>query len=171
MRFEFYMPEGYSEEDLLKLIEAYDRRKPVRYWGTILFRGFLVIFGFMMIAGGLMLTLSGNASPVSLVGMVAGVMWVTLGFLFKKFRTMKSRRAMLQNTGSVTITFDDCGALVQTEKGSTNYPYSSFETLVSYQDTWFVFLDDRHALILPESAMNQGVLGDFELFINGKIAK
>ena len=57
---------------------------------------------------------------------------------------------------SVTVTLDDAGVREQGRKGEGFYPYASFIGCFHSRGRYFLFLDKKHAVILPEAAMAVG---------------
>ena len=74
---------------------------------------------------------------------------------------------MVKNAGSFTITLDEEGGTEQTAKGEARYPYASFISAVFHTDRWYLFLDKRHAIILPLHAMVSGAPAELESFLSG----
>ncbi|MCI2058216.1 MAG: YcxB family protein [Oscillibacter sp.] len=178
MEFRFYMPQRYTRQDLMEFNKVYVRSSRLRCWGKNLFRILSVLCGAALFLAGLMILLGGGIQEGLLVpGIVStavGAVWLLSGVFYYRINAWGSRRQMLRETGSFTVTLREDGVTEETEKGISNYPYASFTDAVFHANRWFLFLDQRHALILPLSTMAQGAPVELEKFLEertGKTAK
>lgn len=55
------------------------------------------------------------------------------------------------------------GVTAQTSKGVAHYHYNSLQDAYDDQKRWFLFLDKRHAFVLPKEAMT---MGNPEMFVD-----
>ena len=62
----------------------------------------------------------------------------------------------IRDLGEVTVTLDDAGVRERSRKGESFYPYSSFISCFHSRGRYFLFVDKKHAVILPEQAIAVG---------------
>lgn len=169
MSFQFYMAEGYTGDDMLKFIKLYGRMSGARRWLRPLFRIILILVGaFLVLTGIFMIALGRGAgeNTVTLIALLAvGLLWLYYGIFYNRISARRSRKLMVKNAGSFTITLDEEGIMEQTAKGEARYPYASFTSAVFHTDRWYLFLDKRHAIILPLHAMVSGAPAELESFL------
>ena len=63
---------------------------------------------------------------------------------------------LLKGMGSITVELTEEGIRGQSGKGEDHYPYSSVIGACHYGGCYFLFLDERHAILLPERALILG---------------
>ena len=150
---------GYSYEDLLVLCRVtagcYRRAR------TVIYRAIVLALGVVMLGlGGLLILgnfLSGDG--FSLLGaalILLGLLYLGLSIFYHRFSAWRSSRMQLKDTGEITVTLDDAGVREQGRKGEGFYPYASFIGCFHSRGRYFLFLDKKHAVILPEAAMAVG---------------
>ena len=176
MEFRFELPEGYSTQDILALNRLGVKKSKIRRWTTPLFRLFLLFLGASFVLSGLSWLDGGyvGATPVwqlVAIPLVFGFPWLFLGLFYFQISTWRSRRLMLKNADSFKFTLNSEGVKEQTNKGTAYYRYDGFVNAYDYQDRWFLFLDKRHAFILPKAALTAGEAGMFAAFWTEKTSK
>lgn len=160
MRFEFYMPNGYATNDLMNLSRVYIKMGTVRRWLRPLLRGLMILCGAVLVLGGAILLFSGAAEEglgsAIVIFLVIGCLWLLIGLFAHRLNAWGSRRLMIKGLESITVTLDETGVAETTNKGTALHPYKAFVDVVCYRNTYFLFLDKRHAIILPVQTMTQG---------------
>ena len=176
MEFRFELPEGYSTQDILALNRLWTKKSKVRRWTTPLFRLFLLFVGASFVLSSLSWLDGGyvGATPVwqlVAIPLVIGLLWLFVGLFYFQISAWRSRRLMLKNVDRFKFTLDSEGVREQTNKGTAHYRYDVFVDAYDYQDRWFLFLDKRHAFILPKAALTVGEAGMFAVFWTEKTGK
>lgn len=167
MQFQFYFPKGYETRDLILLNKTAARA--FHRWWNLLSRVLLCGLGAVTLLGGILtLTAAGGTHEMlsaSLFPMILGAAWLVLGLENFRLSAWLSRRLQIRNAGGVTVTLDDGGVTEATQnKGSTRYEYSAFTAVFRRGTTYVLFLDRKHALLLPERVLTRGdpnALGSF----------
>lgn len=171
MSFQFYMAEGYTGDDMLKFIKLYGRMSGARRWLKLLFRVIMILGGVFMVLTGVFMVALGRGAGKNTVLVIAllavGLLWLYYGIFYNRMSARRSRKLMVKNAGSFTITLDEEGLTEQTAKGEARYPYASFTSAVFRTDRWYLFLDKHHAIILPLRAMVSGAPTELEGFLRG----
>ena len=133
---------GYEFKDLLVLCRVtakrYRRGRPAGH------RTIYVLAGLVLLATGALLLLA------------AGLLYLGLGIFYHRLTAWRSHQMQLKDVGEVTVTLDDAGVREQGRKGEGFYPYASFIGCSHSRGRDFLFLDKKHAVILPEAAMAVG---------------
>ena len=169
MEFRFELPDGYLYQDMLMLCRAYVRKSPVRRWLDRLFRLCLILYGGAWILSALSWLDGGYVGETPLWMLVAwpmliGLFLLALGLFLDRLSAWGSRRRNLQNLGHLSVCLNDDGVIVETKKGKDIRPYGAFTEACAYKEYWLLFLDKRHAEILPRSAMTAGDPDAFPAF-------
>lgn len=145
--------------------------KTYRRWWTRIFRGVgFVMGGCMLLINALMLRDSGYISGMGL-GFFIGVSLLAAAAFYHYFNAWGSSRQMLKAGRASTVTMNETGLTEVTEIATVQYVYNAFFELVDYRTYYFLFLDQKHAYILPKSAFIQGNAADFPQFIEKKCEK
>ena len=143
---------GYTYQDLLALCRVAAKR--YRRGRTIAVRSLLLVLGLAMIGlGGLLVLgelLSGGGFPLQgALVVLLGLVYLGLSVFYHRFTAWRSSRMQIKDLGEITVTLDDAGVRERGRKGESFHPYSSF---IRY----FLFVDKKHAVILPEQAIAVG---------------
>ena len=150
---------SYTIQDLLVLCRV--MAKCYRRRITALVRAISFIAGLLMLATGALLLLESilliaDSGLLGTVLVLLGLLYLALSIFYHRFNAWHSRRLMLKDTGEITVTLDDAGVREQGKKGEGFYPYSSFIGCFHSRGRYLLFLDKKHAVILPESAVTVG---------------
>lgn len=161
---------SYTHEDLWVFNRVY--RKVYRHWGTVL-RVIACLFGVLNVFAGL-LTLWAQILAEEhfflwnlLIG--AFLLWVALRY--DHINARSSRRMLLKDTGEFTITLEETGLREQSRKGEGFYPWASFIGLCYSRERYLLFLDKRHAIIIPQRAMGESSIVSAREFMQQKTQK
>ncbi len=170
VRHRFDLPEGYAFGDLVALNRAAFRVN--RQWGELILRLLLCGFGLVQIAAGLALLRTEALTPENGSALVFPVVLGTLLLLLGLGRTwlsaLASRRLLSKNVGPIAVTLTNRSFREETRKGSARYPYASFTAIARSGGDYLLFLDKRHAFILPERSRSGGDPEAFQGFLEEK---
>ena len=150
---------GYTIQDLLVLCRVTAKR--YRRGRTLLHRTVYVLAGLALLATGVLLLLDailqeGDSLLLGVVLLAAGLLYLGLGIFYHRLTAWRSHRMQLRDMGEITVTLDDAGVREQGKKGEGFYPYSSFIGCFHSRGRYLLFLDKKHAVILPEQAVTVG---------------
>ena len=150
---------GYTIQDLLVLNRV--TSKCYRRTRTLLHRAVYLLAGLVLLATGMLLLLDailleGDSLLLGVVLLAAGLLYLGLGIFYHRLSAWRSSRMLLKNPGEITVTLDDAGVREQGQKGEGFYPYSSFIGCFHSRGRYLLFLDKKHAVILPEQAVAVG---------------
>lgn len=176
MEFRFELPEGYSYQDMLMLCRAYVRKGPVRRWLDRLFRLCMILLGGAWILSALSWLDGGYVGETPLwilvvCPMLIGIFLLALGLFLDRLSAWGSRRRNLQNAGRILVCLNEDGVTEETKKGKDIRPYSAFTEAYACKGYWLLFVDQRHAYILPQAAMTAGDPAVFSDFLTEKTGK
>ena len=176
MEFRFELPEGYSFRDMLVLCRVYRRKSRLRRWFSRLFRLVMILFGGSMVLSALSWLDGGYVGETPLWVLVAwplfmGTLLLALALFEDYLAAWGSRRRNLQDLGRISVCLDADGVIVETKKGKDIHPYGAFTEACAYKEYWLLFLDKRHAYILPQAAMTAGSPESFPDFLTEKTGK
>lgn len=148
MRFQFQYE--YSLKDL----EALSRvtGKLYRRWKNWIYRILLAVLtvGYLVLG---VLAFAGGGWIPGLILILVGVFFGAVAVLYHQGTAWRSRRMLLKGMGSITVELTEEGIRGQSGKGEDYYPYSSVIGACHYGERYFLFLDERHAILLPERAL------------------
>ena len=172
MDFEFYLPHGYEKQDILALNKVVVRKKPILRIFVPILRIALSAFGlFLLIAGLMFLFGDYDEKSTGVFCVLVGAIWFFLGVFYFRYLAWRSRRVAIKNTGALTVTLTEDGIGETNTMTSAVFPYSTIQEIVCYCDTYFLFVDKRHAFILPIRHFSAGTVASFEAFIGEKCGK
>ena len=150
---------GYTIQDLVVLCRITAKR--YRRGRTAVHRTIYVLAGLVLLATGALLLLEatlqkGGSLLLGAVLLAAGLLYLGLGIFYHRLTAWRSSRMQIKDVGEITVTLDDAGVREQSKKGEGFYPYSSFIGCFHSREWYLLFLDKKHAVILPEAAMTVG---------------
>lgn len=145
---------GYSYQDLLVLCRVTARcYRRVR---TVIYRTVVVLLGLAMLGLGALLLWAEGVNSLGAALVLLGLLYLGLAVFHYRLAAWSSSRMQLKDVGEITVTLDDAGVRERGRKGEGFYPYSSFIGCVHSQGRYFLFLDKKHAVVLPEAAVTVG---------------
>ena len=163
-RFQF----DYTLEDMNALSRVTARA--YRWKKVLLLRLVLALLGAAyLVVGGAMLTPGSKLLGLILLG--AGVLFLCLALFYHQGAAWRTKRMMGGGAGSSTVTLEDEGVHGKSELGESSYPYSAVIGAYHYRERYFLFLDKRHAILLPERALIQGEPAGLKDFLEEKMGK
>ena len=176
MEFRFELPEGYSYRDMLVLCRVYRRKSRVRRWFSRLFRLAMVLFGGSMVLSALSWLDGGYVGETPLWVLVAwplfmGTLLLALALFEDHLAAWGSRRRNLQNAGRILVCLNEDGVTEETRTLREACPYSAVTEIYECKGYWLLFVDQRHAYILPQAAMTAGSPESFPDFLTEKTGK
>lgn len=104
------------------------------------------------------------------------VIATTLGIVISnaQFPTVSARatkRMQVESIGELTMTLDTDGVREQSIKCDSLYPWASLVAAYHSRGRYVLFLDPKHAIILPERALTQGDIATLKAFLEEKLHK
>ena len=100
-----------------------------------------------------------------------GTLLLALALFEDHLAAWGSRRRNLQNAGRILVCLNEDGVTEETKKGKDIRPYSAFTEAYACKGYWLLFVDQRHAYILPQAAMTAGDPAVFSDFLTEKTGK
>ncbi len=153
MYYQFKL-DGYTFQDLMALNRAMARL--YRRGRTAASRTVRFFMGLLMLAMSSLVLVGGISIPLGIMLVVLGVVYLCLAVFHYRLSAWHSSRLQLKDAGELTVTLDDTGVREHGRKGEGFYPYASFIGCAHSRERYFLFLDKRHAVILPEAAIAVG---------------
>ena len=159
---------AYECEDLVSLNRVVS--KAYRRWLTRITNIlWLLIGGSDLLAAGFLIHLQGkSAFPVALIALVIGALLCASPFLRHRLAAWQSRRMLLKDTGELTVVLDEEGLREHSLKGEGFYPWKGFIDVYRSRGSYLLFLDKKHALILPRRVIPEETVAPLERFLAEK---
>lgn len=145
---------GYTFQDLTVLCRVAAKRYRRAY--TALVRGVIFLLGLAMLGMGALFLALDVPGVWGVVLVLLGLLYLGLSVFYYRFTAWRSGRMQLKDAGEITVTLDDAGVRESGKKGESFYPYASFIGCFHSQGRYLLFLDKKHAVILPEAAIAVG---------------
>ena len=169
MEFRFELPDGYSYQAIRALYRGYVCKNAVRRWLNRLFRLCLILGGSLFVLSALSWLNSGYVGEAPLWTWVAwpmfmGLLFLILGLFQERLAAWANWRRNRQSLGHISVCLNDDNVTAETKRGTEIRSYSAFTEASVYKEYWLLFLDKRHAEILPRSAMTVGDPDAFPAF-------
>ena len=164
----FQFQYNYTLEDMNTLsrvtAKTYRRKK------VLIYRTVLALLGIAYLGMGVFL-LSEVSLVTGLILLAAGVLFAAIFLFYHQGTAWRSKRMMVQNEGAFTVTLEEESVHGKSEKGESSYPYSAVIGAYRYKERYFLFLDKRHAMLLPERALIRGEKAALRAFLTEKLGK
>ena len=141
------------------------RRKKVLIYRVVL----ALLAVAYLVMGGLLLFVGRTVFGLFMI--VGGVFFATRFLFYHRWVARRAIRGMKEGSVGTTVTLEEERIHDKDEKMESVYPYGSIDNGYHYRDRYFLFLDKRRALILPERGLTQGDLGCLKKFLEDKIGK
>jgi len=163
MEFRFLLDQGNEFRELLLLNKVVVRR-------SSFLRIFVPLLRIILIAGGLFLLLPGcvllfgqyDNKTAGVAAALVGLVWFLLGVFYYRYGALRSRAMTLKNIGSIILMLTQDGIQEVTQKTESRFGYDAIREVYFYRNTYFLFVDRKHALILPCSKLVLGQAEDLE---------
>ena len=163
MEFRFILDKGNTFKELLKLNRAAVKRSKLMRILVPLLRIVLVLGGiFFLVPGIVMLSPGEGELHVGIACLAVGVIWLLLGLFYFHYGAWRSRRMQLKNIGSIIISLTENDIVEVTQKTDSRFGYDVIQHICFYKNTYFLFVDKKHAFILPCGNLVSGNLDDLQ---------
>lgn len=164
----FQFQYDYTLEDMNALsrvtAKTYRRKK------VLILRVVLALLGLAyLFVGGVML--SGKGTVPGLILMAAGLLFGAMAVFYHQGTAWRSKRMLMEGMGSLTVTLEEEGLRGKSGLGEEFFPYSAIIGGYRYRERYFLFLDKRHAMLLPERALTRGDGAGLKAFLSERIGK
>ena len=133
----------------------------------VTFRVVMAVFLAVIVLMGIVLTLIDSWDAELIVSYAVFCALFVLWVFIDRIVAWLSARMQLK-TGSLDTTFAEDEISVVTDKLKEQYPYSSVIEAYHYKKTYFLYVDKRHAMLLPERCFTEGDVSLFGEFISEK---
>ena len=162
----FQFQYDYTLEDMNALsrvtAKTYRRRR------VLIYRTVLALLGAAYLAMGWFLFAPGS----KLIGAIllgAGVLFLALSLFYHQGTAWRTKRMMVEGEGDFTVTLEEESVHGKSAKGESSYPYSAVIGAYHYRERYFLFLDKRHAMLLPERALVRGERDGLKEFLKDRL--
>lgn len=156
----------YSLEDLNALSRV--AGKTYRRTKVVVFRTVLALLGVAYLyVGGVLI--AGGGTLVGIILLVAAALFGSLAIFYHQGTAWRSKRMMVEGMGSLTVTLEEEGLRGESGLGEEFFLYSAIIGAFHYRDRYFLFLDERHATLLPERALTEGDPAGLRSFLTEKL--
>lgn len=156
----------YTLEDMNALSRV--TAKTYRRKRVLVYQAVLALLGAAYLAMGWLLFSSGS-KLVGVILFVAGVLFLALSLFYHQGTAWRIKRMMVEGEGEFTVTLGEESVHGKSVKGESSYPYSAVVGAVHYRERYFLFLDKRHAMLLPERALTNGDRAGLRSFLTKKL--
>ncbi len=158
---------GYGKDDFVALQKLY--QKKMLPWWKYVFAIIMLLAGAIIVVEGILLLALGNIGQ-GLFSLALGLLLALL-FLFRARVNAWSARRNMAKMENMTIKLS-ADHITETNAGAMfQVPYGNVERVFYYRERYFLFLDKRHAHILPEAHFAVGDPKDFSAFIEDRTGK
>lgn len=169
-RYMFQFRLSYTTQDILALYQV--AAKARKRWGARLLQAFYVVIGLLTMVIGVLLLALGSSMVLGITLVVAGGFYVALGIFRSRLSARRAIKMRVDGASEVEVTLTDDGFRSQDQRGGENYlPYTAVCDLYHYRDRYFIYVDKKHATILPEGALIQGDLSALSGFLKEKTGR
>ena len=148
MEFRFILDDGNSFRDLLNLQKVSVKRSSLLRILVPLLRVILVLGGVFFLVPGAVL-LKPDSLPTGIACLLVGVVWLLLGLFYFHYGAWKSRRMRIKRVGGSIISLTENDIVEVTQMSDSRFGYDVVQEMYFYRNTYFLFVDKKHALILP----------------------
>ena len=163
-RFRF----DYTLEDMNALsrvgTKTYRRKK------VVILRTVLAVMSVAYLGLGALI-LSGGSMVMGFTMVIGGILFMALCLFYHHGTAWNTKRLMMEGEASNTVTLEEECIHGKGEKGEGSYPYSAVIGAYHYKARYFLFMDKRHAVLLPERGLTQGDGTTLKCFLEEKIQK
>ncbi|MBR6951501.1 MAG: YcxB family protein [Oscillospiraceae bacterium] len=88
-------------------------------------------------------------------------------FVVREVRIRMVRRSLTAQ-GVVRLTADDQGLHARADTLSSDYSYQAFQDIVRYKEAYYLYIDKRKAMIVPDHCFTEGNADAFGPFLEQK---
>lgn len=163
--FQFQYEYTLEDMDALSRVTAktYRRKK------VLIYRTVLAVLGLAYLGMGFYL-FSANAMVGGIL-IAAGLLFAAISLFFHRGTAWRSKRMMVNGGEKVTVILEPEGVRGKSRMGEDFCPYTAVIGGYHYRERYFLFLDKRHAMLLPEKSLTQGEPAALKGFLEEKLEK
>ncbi len=110
-------------------------------------------------------------SWLSVVPATVGIFLALETIFWHPLTARRIREASLKGMGTVTVELEEEGVRNHHQKGESFRPYEVIEGAFHYRQRYFLALDDRQVLLMPERALVEGDATLLKAFLEEKLGK
>lgn len=163
-RFRF----DYTLEDMNALsrvaAKTYRRKK------VLITRMVMALLGLAYLAMGALLLFHQSWVTGGII-FAAGVFFAAVAIFYHQGAAWRSKRMMVAGEGAFTVELEEKSVWGRSEKGESAYPYSAVTGAYYYKERYFLFVDKRHAMLLPERGLVEGDAMALKSFLEERLKK
>jgi len=142
--------------------KTYRRKK------TLVYRLVCALLGVGYLALGLMMIPSGQKFTAVIL-VAAGLFFSAIAIFFHKGAAWRSKRMLVEGLGELTAELEETGIRGKSQKAGEFYPYDAIIGAYHYRGRYFLFLDKKHAVLLPETGLVEGDSAALKDFLERKL--
>ena len=142
--------------------------KTYRKWISRCSRGIGGLLGSVLILSNILLMQSEGFYIGVVPGFLLGGVFLAVCFFYHYVNAWGSSRQIIKKARQSTVRMDEAGFTEESEMATIHHKYSVFYALYTYSGYFFLFLDKKHAYILPKAAFVRGDPAVFPQFIEEK---
>ena len=161
----------YDFQDLLILNRVHIKTRAGRKVAAILLRFVLLLMGVPMVVTSAWALSLGQCELSLIVFLLMGLLYIVFAIFYYQFCAWYSKRLQMKGTGELTVTVDEDSVREHSLKGDNTFPWNAFASGYHSRERYFLFIDPRHAVILPERALTQGDSAALKSFLEEKLHK
>lgn len=158
----------YTLEDMDALSRV--SGKTYRRKRVLTFRTVLALISIAYLFMGYVLFVPGS-QLVGLILLAAGALFAALAIFFHRGTAWRSKRMLMTGEEPLSVELEEEGVRGRGKMGESFYRYSAVIGAYYYRERYFLFLDKRHAVLLPERALVQGEPAALRIFLKDKLGK
>lgn len=163
MEFRFILDHGNTFKELLNLNRVATKKGKILRFAVLLLRVALVLGGIILLVPGILLLSPVKESQhVGIACLIVGIIWLLLGLFYFHYGAWNSRRLHLKNVGSIIISLTKDDIVEVTQMSDSRFGYDVVKEICFYKNTYFLFVDRKHALILPCDQLVSGCVGNLQ---------
>lgn len=164
----FQFQYDYTLEDMNALsrvsAKTYRRKK------ALVYRTIMTLLGIAYLALGIY-ALAHRSWIMGTIFFAAGAFFGAAAVFYHQGTAWRSRRMMVEGEGVFTVDLEEDSIRGKSAKGEGSYLYSAVIGAYHYKERYFLFLDKRYALLLPERGLTQGDPAELKEFLSEKLGK
>lgn len=167
-QFEF----EHDYQDMVTLNRVYSKTYGRRW--IIVLTVFGIVVGIVRLMAAVLLIAFHSDEPLwSMIvnRFLLSVLLLTGWFWWPRLNAIFSKRMLLKGAGMLTVALDEKGIYEHSAKGESQSPWSSFIGVYHCRARYLLFLDKRHAIVLPERALVAGDPATLRAFLEEKLQK
>ena len=164
----FTLSRNLSREDFERFAALQIRRR--KAGGADRLTDILLIVAMVVLAAALIVLLLGDPRDWTMifVAVLAEVFAVCYFFLRRKLLAAAMRRQNEKLVGRDEIIVDEGGIRIVAPKGEAVYRFDGVKEIVAFEQSLYLYLDEIHAIILPERSFTEGSAAACRAFLSEK---